>query len=85
MKRKDSKKREHDAPKVKPLRVACPRTATLFTVEFRNDTDWLAKHWHEAVTVRCPNCGGRHVYGVKDVYLSEAIADNQPSQDLFAA
>lgn len=79
------KKREHDAPKVKPLRVACPKTSAQFTLNVINDTDWLAKHWQDAVSVRCPCCGEKHAYRVKNIYLSEAIADNQPSQDLFAA
>lgn len=85
MKRKDVKNSDRETPKVKPLRIACPKTSMLFTVGFRNDTDWLAKHWQRAVNVRCPRCGGNHTYVIKDVYLSEAIADNQASQDLFAA
>ena len=85
MARKDSKTVERDAPKVKPLRITCTKTSAPFTIEFRNDTDWLAKHWRDAMSVQCPHCGGKHVYNVKNAYLSEAIANNQASQDLFAA
>ncbi len=85
MRRKDSRKTDQDAPKVKPLRIVCPKTSAPFTIECRNDTEWLAKHWRDAMTVRCPHCGGKHAYLVKNVYLSEAIADRQASPDLFAA
>lgn len=50
-----------------------------------NDTDWLARHWQQQMSVRCPRCGQEHNYRIKDIYLSEAIADNKPMSDLFAA
>jgi hypothetical protein len=85
MKRKQSKTLEREAPKVKPVRVVCPKTSAPFTVRLKNDTDWLAKHWHDVLKVRCPRCGSEHSYIIKDVYLSEAIADDKAMPNLFAA
>jgi hypothetical protein len=69
----------------KPVRVVCPKTSATFKVLVNNDTDWLAQHWQQQMRVRCPRCGQEHGYRIKDIYLSEAIADNKPQSDLFAA
>jgi hypothetical protein len=85
MKRRDPEKPDREPPTAKPVRVVCPKTSAPFTVRLKNDTDWLAKHWHNAMKVRCPRCRSEHAYIIKDVYLSEAIADDQPTPNLFAA
>jgi len=69
----------------KPVRVACPTTSTSFKIRLNTQIDWLAKHWRASMSVRCPNCGNEHSYVVKDVYLSEAIADDSRISDLIAA
>ena len=69
----------------KPVRIMCPDKSMAFKVRLNNDTDWLAKHWQDQMRVQCPRCGKEHSYKIKDVYLSEAIADDKPMSTLFAA
>jgi hypothetical protein len=69
----------------KPVRIACPNTSAAFKVLLKNDTDWLAKHWHDQMSVQCPRCGKEHSYRIRDIYLSEAIADDKTIPNLFAA
>jgi hypothetical protein len=85
MKRKIAASTEREVPKTKPVRLVCPKTSGPYKVRLKNDTDWLAKHWQQSMRVTCPCCGGEHSYVVKDVYLSEAIADDKSIPDLFAA
>jgi hypothetical protein len=85
MKRKASTSTEREIPRTKPVRLVCPKTSATFKGLLKNETDWLARHWQQSLRVACPRCGGEHSFVVKEVYLSEAIADDKTIPNLFAA